>query len=62
MSANIYGGGFEHFDIEGFIAAVEAWQRHDPANVQLFLNSDSDEQFIPYSIRQPKRRRKQNAK
>lgn len=62
MSAHLYGGGFKHFDIEGFITTVEAQQWRDPANVQLFLKSDSDERFFVYSIRPSKRKRKQNIK
>jgi len=62
MSAHLYGGGFNHFDIESFIASVEAQQWKDPANVQLFLKSESDEQFSLYPIRQPKKKRKQNTK
>ncbi len=46
MTAHLYGGGFKHFDAEGFIAAVSAQSWRDPANVQLFLKSDADDQFF----------------
>jgi hypothetical protein len=62
MSAHLYGGGFKHFDIEGFIAAVQAQQWKDPANVQLFLKSESDEQFSLHSIAKSPRKRKQKSK
>jgi hypothetical protein len=38
MNANLFGGGFMHFDIEAFIDVVaeQEWQNRD--NVQLFLH------------------------
>lgn len=62
MAANLYGGGFNHFDIEGFIAAVQAQQWRDPDNVQLFLKSESDQRFSLHSVFKPQRRRRKNTK
>jgi hypothetical protein len=62
MSAHLYGGGFRHLDIEGFIAAVQAQQWKDPTNVQLFLKSESDEQFSLHSVAKPQRRRRRSTK
>ena len=37
MDANLFGGGYKHFDIEGFIKVVEAQVWKDPARVQLWI-------------------------
>ena len=37
MDANLYGGGFKHFDIEGFIEVVKAQDWKDRAKVQLWV-------------------------
>jgi hypothetical protein len=37
MDANLYGGGFKHFDIEGFIAVVEAQDWKARSKVQLWV-------------------------
>ncbi len=37
MDANLYGGGFKHFDIEGFIDVVKAQAWKDRAKVQLWV-------------------------
>lgn len=35
MDANLYGGGFKHFDIEGFIEVVRGQNWKERAKVQL---------------------------
>lgn len=37
MDANLYGGGFKHFDIESFISVVERQNWKDRDNVQLWV-------------------------
>jgi hypothetical protein len=37
MGAYLFGGGFKHFDIEGFIKVVEAQNWKDRAKVQLWV-------------------------
>lgn len=56
MSAHIYGGGFKHFDVDGFLANIRAQEWKDPLNVQLFLKSDSDERFFLQPLFKPKRK------
>jgi hypothetical protein len=45
MSAHLYGGGFKHFDLDGFLAVVAAQPWKDPDTVQVFLQSDADARF-----------------
>jgi hypothetical protein len=49
MDANLFGGGYKHFDIEGFIGVVEAQDWKDRAKVQLWVKGAeegmSDESF-----------------
>ncbi len=37
MDANLYGGGFKHFDIEGFIKVVKAQHWKEASKVQLWV-------------------------
>lgn len=37
LDANLYGGGFKHFDIEGFIEVVEAQPWKARSKVQLWI-------------------------
>ena len=37
LDANLYGGGFKHFDIDGFIEVVEARNWKERAKVQLWV-------------------------
>lgn len=37
MDANLYGGGFKHLDIEGFIEVVQAQDWKERAKVQLWV-------------------------
>jgi hypothetical protein len=37
MDANLFGGGYKHFDIEAFIKVVEAQNWKDRANLQLWI-------------------------
>ena len=37
MDANLYGGGFKHFDIEGFVEVVKAQAWKARAKVQLWI-------------------------
>ncbi len=45
MSANIYGGGFKHFDMEAFTKVVARQQWHDRASVQLFIQGEDAGKF-----------------
>ncbi len=45
MSANLYGGGFKHFDIEGFLQIVKSQNWHDPDNLQVFIKDEEDQKF-----------------
>jgi hypothetical protein len=61
MHANLYGGGYKHFDIEGFIEVVQAQEWKDRANLQLWIKGEEEESWTPIKIRrrkarQPKRR------
>ena len=58
MEANVYGGGFKHFDIEDFIELVAAQPWQDPDNVQLFLKAESAEHFTVHFPCRAKRKRK----
>jgi hypothetical protein len=59
MDANVYGGGFKNFDIEAFVAAVEAQDWKDRANVQLFLKGDGTaaQQFTILTLASKSKRR-----
>ena len=37
MDAFLFGGGYKHFDIEGFVAVVEAQAWREPTKVQLWV-------------------------
>ena len=37
MDANLYGGGFKHFDIEGFIEVVKSQAWKERAKVQIWI-------------------------
>ena len=58
MDANLYGGGFKHFDIEGFIEVVESQSWKDRPNVQLWIKGGeegmSDEPFSLVKLRRRK--------
>ena len=45
MSAYLYGGGFKHFDIEGFLEIVKNQSWHDPDNLQVFIKGEEDQNF-----------------
>ena len=45
MQANLYGGGFKHFDLEKFLAVVKKQEWHDPSCVQIFIKGEEDQQF-----------------
>ena len=62
MSANLYGGGFNYFDINAFISVVQDQEWNDPINVQLLLKSESDEQFSLIPMFKLQRKRKNPAK
>ena len=40
MNANVFGGGFKHFDIEMFIKVVASQQWQDRSSVQIFLQGE----------------------
>lgn len=55
MDANLFGGGYKHFDIEGFIKVVEAQDWKDRAKVQLWVKEGQegvdDEPFTLIKLR-----------
>jgi hypothetical protein len=53
MSANVWGGGFNHFDMEEFIAVVERQQWRDRASVQLFIQGEEDSKFTLIELDEP---------
>lgn len=42
MDANLYGGGFKHFDIDGFIELVKAQDWKARSKVQLWVKGEED--------------------
>ena len=63
MHANLYGGGYKHFDIERFIEAVEGQEWKDRANVQLWVKGEGEESFTLIKLRRrPSSRPKPEAK
>ena len=42
MDANLYGGGFKHFDIEGFIAVAKAQEWKARSKVQLWVKGGEE--------------------
>ena len=42
MDANLYGGGFLHFDIEGFIEVVKSQQWKVRSKVQLWIKGGNE--------------------
>ena len=42
MNANVFGGGYKHFDIEAFIEVVSNQKWRDKKSVQLFLQGEED--------------------
>lgn len=52
MNANLWGGGFKHFDIEAFMQVVAEQPWHDRANVRLFLKGEEDEVFTIYRLKE----------
>lgn len=59
MNAHVFGGGFKHFDVEGFIDTIKAQAWQDPANVQLFLKSNADYRFFSQPLFDGRRKRRQ---
>jgi hypothetical protein len=42
LDANLYGGGFKHFDIEGFIQVVMEQKWKSPSKVQLWIKGGQE--------------------
>ena len=42
LDANLYGGGFKHLDIEGFVAAVKAQEWKARSKVQLWVKGGEE--------------------
>ena len=57
MHANLYGGGFNHFDFEGFVRVVEAQDWKDREHLQVWLKAEEEQSFSPVPLR---RRRQSN--
>lgn len=61
MDANLFGGGYKHFDIDGFIDVVEAQDWKDRAKVQLWVKGAEEgmgeESFTLIKLR-PRRSRR----
>jgi hypothetical protein len=45
MAANLYGGGFNHLDIEGLIATVKSQDWKERADVQLWVKGEWEQSF-----------------
>jgi len=45
MSANVWGGGFQHLDMEEFLKVVAVQHWRDRASVQLFIQGEEDSRF-----------------
>lgn len=54
MDANLYGGGFNHFDIENFITLVEAQPWKDWRNLQLWVKGEEQDSFTLVKLRRPR--------
>jgi hypothetical protein len=55
MDANLVGGGFRHFNIEGFIKVIEDQNWKEREAVQLWLKGEEDEMFTLIKLwRMPK--------
>ena len=58
MDANLYGGGFKHFDIEGFIKVVECQNWKDRGAVQLWVKGaeegTGEDPFVLIKLRRRK--------
>ena len=51
MNANLYGGGFKHFDIDGFIEVVKAQYWKERAKVQLWIKGgEEDMDAEPFTL------------
>lgn len=62
MDANLYGGGFKHFDIEGFIDLVKAQDWKARSKVQLWIKgAEAGMGDEPFSLVKLGRRRSQAA-
>lgn len=51
MEAQLFGGGFQNFDIEGFIAVVEAQDWKNRAGVQLWIKGEDASTFTAVKLR-----------
>ncbi|MCW3054410.1 MAG: hypothetical protein JWN14_3580, partial [Chthonomonadales bacterium] len=55
MSANVWGGGFQHFDMEAFIGVVARQHWRDRASVQLFIQGEEESKFTVIELAEPPR-------
>jgi hypothetical protein len=51
MEAQLFGGGFKHFEIEKFISVVEAQEWKNRAGVQLWVKGEEDGTFTLVKLR-----------
>lgn len=51
MEARLYGGGFKHFDIDGFIRTVKQQDWKDRPSVQIFICGGESRPFRVFSLR-----------
>ena len=66
MDAYVFGGGYKHFDVEGFIKVVEAQNWRDRAKVQLWVKGAEEgmgeEPFTLITLRRRRSRPERKAR
>jgi hypothetical protein len=50
MAANLYGGGFKHFDIGVFVQVVRRQDWHDRKAVQLWVRGETAPKFVAIAL------------
>ena len=50
MHAWLYGGGFKHFDLDGFIKQVEQQTWKAPQDLQLFIKVEEEDRFTQVDL------------
>jgi len=58
LDANLYGGGFNHFDIEDFINVVESQPWKERQHLQLWIKGEEPESFTLVKLSRPQPTRK----
>lgn len=55
IAANLFGGGYNHLDMDAFIEVVESQDWKDRANLQLWIKGDEDQSWTPVRLRRRRR-------